>query len=604
MDFLSFCKGKLEDIKPYEYPKVSNQESLKSELVKKEIKIQKLLEEIEEKKKENFKKLREKQELAAIQTRTQNVANELNFNEEQTRYNLIDNMLRNAGWTVNEDKKDSHDVKQEFLVKHQPTNSGEGYADYVLWDSDSDKPLAVIEAKKTSISADQGKTQAKIYADGIEKDFGVRPVILFTNGYEIFVWDDAPRSGSNSGYPSRKIYGYYDKDSLLRMIKKRDASTFCDTATNSGKPPLRGYQMEGIQRLKEAFDNKKRRGLLVQATGTGKTRVATSFSDVLFRAKQGKRILFLCDRRELRKQANNAYKTHLNDYPRLLLSSKTAQDKNKRIYFATYQAMAKSHERYNIGFFDLIIIDEAHRSIYFRYKYMIDYFDALVVGLTATPKQSIIKNTFEFFECNDGVPTHMYEYQDAIDNNPPFLAHFNVETVMTKRLAEGIKYSKMTVEEQQQVELFNQYPERIEFERRQMDKDVLNEPTSEMIMKNLMENGLRNPGGDNLGKTIVFARNHEHAKMLHRVFDKLYPQYGGEYCQIIDNYDPRAEQLIDDFKGVGTNKELTIAISVDMLDTGIDVPEILNLVFAKPIYSYVKFWQMIGRGTRLCEKVK
>ena len=229
---------------------------------------------------------------------------------------------------------------------------------------------------------------------------------------------------------------------------------------------------------------------------------------------------------------------------------------------------------------------------------MIDYFDALVVGLTATPKQSIIKNTFEFFECNDGVPTHMYEYQDAIDNNPPFLAHFNVETVMTKRLAEGIKYSKMTAEEQQQVELFNQYPERIEFERRQMDKDVLNEPTSEMIMKNLMENGLRNPGGDNLGKTIVFARNHEHAKMLHRVFDKLYPQYGGKYCQIIDNYDPRAEQLIDDFKGVGTNKELTIAISVDMLDTGIDVPEILNLVFAKPIYSYVKFWQMIGRGTR------
>ena len=318
---------------------------------------------------------------------------------------------------------------------------------------------------------------------------------------------------------------------------------------------------------------------------------------------KGKRILFLCDRRELRKQANNAYKTHLNDYPRLLLSSKTAQDKNKRIYFATYQAMAKSHERYNIGFFDLIIIDEAHRSIYFRYKYMIDYFDALVVGLTATPKQSILKNTFEFFECGDGVPTHMYEYQDAIDNNPPFLAHFNVETVMTKRLAEGIKYSKMTVEEQQQVELFNQYPERIEFERRQMDKDVLNEPTSEMIMKNLMENGLRNPGGDNLGKTIVFARNHEHAKMLHRVFDKLYPQYGGKYCQIIDNYDPRAEQLIDDFKGVGTNKELTIAISVDMLDTGIDVPEILNLVFAKPIYSYVKFWQMIGRGTRLCPEL-
>lgn len=600
---LSFNNGVIEDLKPFELPNKTGQESQKSELVKKEIQIQKLLEEIEEVKKENFKKKRKAQEIAAIRTRTKKVANELNYNEEQTRHNLIDNMLRNAGWTVNADKKDSDDVKQEFLVKHQPTNSGEGFADYVLWDTDADKPIAVIEAKKTAIGAEQGKTQAKIYADGLEQDYGIRPVIIYTNGYDIYVWDDAPRSGSETGYPSRKIYGYYDKDSLMRMIAKRNASAFCDTSTNPGKPPLRDYQIEGIQRLKEAFDNKKRRGLLVQATGTGKTRVATSFSDVLFRANQGKRILFLCDRRELRKQANNTYKTHLNDYPRLILSARTAEDKNKRIYFATYQAMAKSHEKYNIGFFDLIIIDEAHRSIYFRYKYMIDYFDALVVGLTATPKQSIIKNTFEFFQCSDGVPTHWYEYQEAIDHEPPYLAHFNVETVMTKRLTEGIKYSQMTEAEKQQVELFNQYPEHIEFERRQMDSDVINEPTSEMIMKNLMDKGLRNPGGDNLGKTIVFARNHEHAKMLHKVFDKLYPQYGGKYCQIIDNYDPRAEQLIDDFKGVGTNKELTIAISVDMLDTGIDVPEILNLVFAKPIYSYVKFWQMIGRGTRLCDKI-
>ena len=601
--YLSFQEGKLEDVSPFIIPNKINQESHKSELVKKEIQIQKLLEEIEKVRKENFKKKREAQEIAAIRTRTKKVANQLNFNEEQTRYNLIDNMLRGAGWSVNDDKKDSRDIKQEFLVQHQPTNSGDGYADYILWDDDTDKPLAVIEAKKTAIGAEQGKTQAKIYADGIEKDYDVRPIIIYTNGYDIYVWDDAPRSGSDLGYPSRKIYGYYDKDSLKRMIAKRNASSFCDTSTNPGKPPLRDYQIEGIQRLKETFDNKNRRGLLVQATGTGKTRVATSFSDVLFRANQGKRILFLCDRRELRKQANNTYKTHLKDYPRLILSAKTAQDKNKRIYFATYQAMAKSHEKYNIGFFDLIIIDEAHRSIYFRYKYMIDYFDSLVIGLTATPKQSINKNTFEFFGCGDGVPTHWYEYQEAIDHQPPYLAHFNVETVMTKFLEDGIKYSQMTEEEKEQVELFNQFPEHIEFERRQMDSDVLNEPTSEMIMKNLMENGLRNPGGDNLGKTIVFARNHEHAKMLHKVFDKLYPQYGGKYCQIIDNYDPRAEQLIEDFKGIGTNLELTIAISVDMLDTGIDIPEILNLVFAKPIYSYTKFWQMIGRGTRLCPKI-
>ena len=589
---LSFNGGKLAEINPFIIPEKIDQDLQSQKLAEKEIEIQKLLKEIEEKRKEAFQAKKDKEHYLQVLSRSQSVASELEYNEEQTRHHLIDSMLRSAKWDVRKDKEDSDEVKQEFPVKHQPTQTGDGFVDYVLWDHETGKPLAVIEAKKTSVSAKIGQTQAKHYADGIEKEYGFRPVIFFTNGYDTYIWDDA------RGYPERKIYGFYNVESLRYLIKKRNSSSFQDT--ESGDIANRGYQLEGIQRLKEAFDQKKRRGLLVQATGTGKTRVAISFSEVLLKSQQGKRILFLCDRRELRKQAHNAYKEHLPDYPRLILSSKTSEDRNKRIYFSTYPALMKSYEKFDVGFFDLIIADESHRSIYHRYRHLIDYFDALVVGLTATPKKSISRNTFQLFHCDKNDPTHLYTYQEAIDHEPPYLTKYFVQGRRTKFQREGIKYSKMNERQREQLEEQEDFPEIVEHELKEVDSKIFNKDTSRTVIRNLMENGQRNQQGTHVGKTIIFARNHKHAVVLHEVFNELYPQYGGKFCQIIDNYDPRAEQLIDDFKGNGSNKDLTIAISVDMLDTGIDVPEIVNLVFAKPVYSYVKFWQMIGRGTRLC----
>jgi type I restriction enzyme R subunit len=592
---LSFYGGDISDINNFLMPDEIDEEKSKVDSANQEVKIQKLLAELEEQRKEAYKQKRSKDHYKQILSRAKETANQLQFNEEQTRFHLIDSLLISAGWEVKKNKENSDSVKQEFLVKHQPTKSGDGYVDYVLWDNETDKPLAVIEAKKTAVSAKIGQTQAKHYADGIEKDYGIRPVIFFTNGYETYIWDDA------RGYPERKIFGFYNKESLVYLKKKRESGRLQDVDTNL-KITDRGYQLEGIQRLKETFDQKKRRGLLVQATGTGKTRVAISFSEVLLKAQQGKRILFLCDRRELRKQAHNAYKEFLPDYPRVIITSRTARDRDKRIYFSTYPAMMRAYENFDIGFFDLVIADESHRSIYNRYRHLIEYFDALLIGLTATPKKSISHNTFQLFHCDKEDPTHLYTYQEAIQHEPPYLCQFFVQEHRSEFHQKGIKYSQMSKEQQEQLEEQEEYPEQIEHELAEVDRKIYNKDTARIVIRNLMEHGQRDESGINVGKTIIFARNHKHAVTLHEMFNELYPQYGGKFCKIIDNYDPRAEQLIDDFKGLGSD-EITIAISVDMLDTGIDVPEIVNLVFAKPVYSYVKFWQMIGRGTRLCPEI-
>jgi type I restriction enzyme, R subunit len=593
---LTLYNSDITEIPKFSVPAYSNETKKLERSAQTEVKIQGLLKELQKQRDELYSTKKEKNHYQQLLTRAKRVANTLKFNEEQTRFNIIDNMLNSAGWDVKPDKGDSTTVKQELLVKHQPTPSGDGYIDYVLWDDETDKPLAVIEAKKTSVSPRLGQTQAKLYADGLEKDYGCRPVIFFTNGYELFIWDDA------RNYPERRIYGYYSIESLRYLIKKRQANNFQKIETNINITN-RGYQLEGIQRLKEEFDRKKRRCLLVQATGTGKTRVAISFSEVLLKAEQGKRILFLCDRRELRKQAYNAFKEFLQDYPRVTVSSKTAHEKDKRIYFSTYPAMIKVYENFDVGFFDLIIADESHRSIYNRYRYLIEYFDALVVGLTATPKKSILHNTFQLFHCEKENPTHLYTYQEAIEHEPPYLSRFFVQEHRTEFHRRGIKYSEMSNEQQEQLESQEEYPELVEHEPAEVDRKIYNKDTARVVIRNIMEHGQRDKNGSQIGKTIVFARNHKHAVVLHDIFNELYPQFGGKFCQIIDNYDPRAEQLIDDFKGLGSNDNLTIAISVDMLDTGIDVPEIVNLVFAKPVYSYVKFWQMIGRGTRLCDKI-
>lgn len=529
-------------------------------------------------------------ELAEAKRHAQQSADVLGFDEPTTRKRLIDMMLLDVGWDVS--NRDL--VRTEEPVKHQPTPSGDGNADYVLLGDDG-IPLAVVEAKKTAESAEKGRQQAKCYADGFEKMHGLRPVIYYTNGYDVTIWNDA------EGEPPRRVYGYHSKDSLVYMSSRRQDRLPANQVAPDPRIAERMYQLEAIKRVIERFGAKHRKALVVQATGTGKTRVAISICEALIRAGWVRRVLFLCDRRELRRQANNVFQQFLPGEPRTYINANTSADQENRIYLATYPAMMQCYESFDVGFFDLIIADESHRSIYNRYRDLFLYFDALQVGLTATPIQHIGKNTFDLFECENENPTAFYRYEDAINHIPPYLAPFKVKTVTTGFLTRGIKYSQMSQEQREQLEQQEREPEAIEFEQHQVDKQIFNKDTNRKIIQNLMENGIRDASGSLVGKSIIFARSHDHAILLQKVFDELYPQYGGRVCRVIDNYEPRAEALIDDFKE--PNSDLRIAVSVDMLDTGIDVPEIVNLVFAKPVFSYVKFWQMIGRGTRLCQNL-
>jgi len=521
----------------------------------------------------------------------------LEFDEATTRRRLIDTMLLAAGWDVDPEGRCTAQVGQEVEVDGQPTDTCRGYVDYVLWDDETEKPLAVIEAKKTAKSAEEGRTQAKLYADALERKHGQRPVIFYTNGFETTIWNDHP----DENEPPRQVYGFYAKDSLRYLLFKR--GTRQPAASIQPDPVIAGrmYQIEAVKRIIERFAAKHRKALVVQATGTGKTRVAVSLAAALTSANWAKRVLFLCDRRELRKQASNAFKDHLSSLPYTIVSADTAQDRECRIYLATYPAMSKIFETFDVGFFDLIIADESHRSIYNRYGDLFLYFDALQVGLTATPVSYISRDTYKLFGCEDQDPTAHYSFNDAINHVPPYLVPFKVDQVTTAFQRGGIKYSEMPDDQRRQLEEDEVEPEKIEYNPHQIDKQIFNRDTNRIILRNLMEHGIKVKGGQQIGKSIIFARNHNHAVLLQNLFDEMYPQYGGKFCRVIDNYDPRAEDLIDDFKGLGTNPDLTIAVSVDMLDTGIDVPEVVNLVFAKPVYSKVKFWQMIGRGTRLCE---
>lgn len=537
-------------------------------------------------------------ELQAAQAHGQHAADTLAFNEETTRRRLIDSLLLAAGWNVGAEGASTEQVGQECEVLHQPVPSGKGKCDYVLW-GDNGKPVGVIETKKTAVDAGAGRTQAKCYADGLEKMYGQRPAIFYTNGHDLWLWNDDKRADE----PPRKLFGFYSPDSLEYLhFQRANREPLTKAAPN---PAIAGrlYQVEAIKRVAERFAAKHRQSLVVQATGTGKTRVAVSLCELLLRAKWAKRILFLCDRKELRKQAHNVFKEHLPGEPRTYVTAATSQDRDKRIYLATYPAMMECYESFDVGFFDLIVADESHRSIYNRYRELFAHFDALQVGLTATPVEFIARNTYSIFGCEDRDPTAYFSFQDAIGSVPPYLVPFEVITHTTPFLRKGIKYSEMSDAQKQQLEEDEAVPAAVEFDQGEVDKAVFNKDTNRVILRNLMETGIRDATGTRVGKSIIFARNHNHAVLLQNLFDEMYPQYGGQFCRVIDSHDDRAEELIDDFKGEGKNKELTIAISVDMLDTGIDVPEIVNLVFAKPVYSYVKFWQMIGRGTRLCENL-
>ncbi|MBP9224588.1 MAG: DEAD/DEAH box helicase family protein [Verrucomicrobiales bacterium] len=604
---ISVDGGRLEQLPAFVPPNPEAEESkaeLKREkkavlqkLAEQEALMAKLLDDLEKARAKAEAAEKSEEEKRILLTQAQQAANALDFSEEETRFKLIDEQLRAAGWDVGPRGSTTGEVGQEIKVLHQPTNSGEGRADYVLY-AENGKPLAVIECKKTAEDSVRGKMQARYYADGLENMHGVRPVIFYTNGYEIYIWNDA------KGEPPRPLFGFYSRDSLeYEHFQTREREAVLGALHPRESIVDRLYQVEAVKRVSERFDQPRRKALLIQATGTGKTRVAIALCELMVRAKWAKRILFLCDRRELRKQAGDTFDEHLPDEPRVFVSSRTSEDRNKRIYLATYPAMMKCYQNFDVGFFDLIIADESHRSIYNRYRDLFRYFDAYQVGLTATPLKFVFRNTYKLFDCENEDPTFNYTYEEAINHDPSYLCPFRVIKHTTKFLREGIKYKNLP--KWQQEELDDQFDdaESIDYTREQVSKLVFNTDTDLRILRNLMENGIRNGEGSRIGKTIIFARNHQHAKLLVELFDKEFPQYGGDFCARIDNYEPRAEQLIDDFKSTDGSKNLTIAVSVDMLDTGIDVPSIVNLVFAKPVKSYAKFWQMTGRGTRLCKNL-
>lgn len=528
--------------------------------------------------------------VSEVKDRNEKITSSFNFNEDETRARIIDMDLRAAGWNVSLDESSTEEVGKEVDVTNQPTPTGNGRVDYVLWDDDG-KPLAVIEAKAAKHSAEKGREQAKIYADALETQYGQRPVIFYSNGYDIRILDDA------QGYNSRKLYGYYSKDSLQYLIKQRNLKKDLNQTPIDTNVAGRLYQMETISRVCERFSDKHRKSLIVQATGTGKTRVSIALAKRLLDAGWAKRVLFLCDRKELRKQASNAFNEFTNEPLYVVGKTKKELATNSRVFIATYPGMTRIFQKYDVGYFDLIVADESHRSIYNIYGDIFKYFDALEIGLTATPVEMVSRSTCQLFGCDFKLPTANYPLEQAIEEGN--LVPYKIVSFTTKFLREGIKKDNLTDEQIAQLEEQGIDPNELDFEAKQVDETVKNKDTNRLILRNLMDKGLRDVDGQLPGKTIVFARNIAHAELMAKLFGEMYPQLGSNFCRVIHSKYERAEELIDDFKSSEENS-VRIAISVDMLDTGIDVPECVNLVFAKPIKSKVKFWQMIGRGTRLC----
>lgn len=534
------------------------------------------------------------EKLTQVKTRNEQIVNSsFNFNEHETRKRIIDLDLRNAGWNVALDDESTEDVGKEVKVTDQPTTTGVGYVDYVLWDDDG-KPLAVIEAKRTRENIEKGRQQATLYANALEKQYGQRPVIFYSNGWDIKLLDDA------QGYNSRGLYGYYSKDSLQYLIKQRSLKKDLNKTPIDTAVAGRLYQMETITRVCERFSDKHRKALIVQATGTGKTRVSIALAKRMLDAGWAKRVLFLCDRKELRKQAGNAFSEHTKEPVHIVGKSAKNTAASARVFIATYPGMLRIMNTYDVGHFDLIVADESHRSIYNIYGDIFKYFDALEVGLTATPVEMVSRSTCDLFGCDYKMPTANYPLEDAIEQGN--LVPYKIVSYTTQFLREGIKKDNLTDEQIAQLEEQGIDPNELDFDAKQIDEAIKNKDTNRLILRNLMEKGLRDKDGQLPGKTIIFARNIAHAELLAQLFSELYPQHGANFCRVIHSKYERAEELIDDFKSSDENS-MRIAVSVDMLDTGIDVPECVNLVFAKPIKSKVKFWQMIGRGTRLCENL-
>lgn len=530
-------------------------------------------------------------EVAALRQAAAQQPDTHDYSEAETRDYFIDLLLKEAGWPLDQARD------REFEVSGMPNNQEKGYVDYVLWGDDG-KPLGLVEAKRTRRDSRVGQQQAKLYADCLERQFDQRPLIFYSNGYEHWLWDD-------TRYPPRQVQGFLKKAELELAIHRR--STRKSLAEAEIKPEIveRYYQTRAIRRIGEAFDkDNERKALLVMATGAGKTRTVIALCDLLMRCNWVKRTLFLADRVALVNQAINAFKKHLpSSSPVNLVKEKEAEG---RVFASTYPSMMTlideardGQRRFGVGHFDLVVIDEAHRSVFQKYRAIFDYFDSLLVGLTATPKDEVDRNTYSLFEVENGVPTDSYELAEAVRDG--FLVNYKGVSVPLKFQRQGISYDELSDEEKDQWDALEwdddgNVPNRVEAAA--VNKWLFNKDTVDKVLEHVMTRGIKVAGGDRLGKTIIFASNQSHAEYIAERFDANYPHLKGHFARVITFKTEYAQSLIDDFSQ--KDKAPHIAISVDMLDTGIDVPEVVNLVFFKLVRSKTKFWQMIGRGTRLC----
>ncbi|TVR38204.1 MAG: DUF4145 domain-containing protein [Cryomorphaceae bacterium] len=527
--------------------------------------------------------------------------------EQQTRKLYIDQSLKEVGWGQ---LREGYEL--EYEVKGMPASTnrtGIGYVDYVLW-GDNGKPLAVIEAKRTMADPRKGRHQAKLYADCLEASHGQRPIIFYTNGFETYLWDDR-------FYPERQVSGFFTKDELQRAIDRREDRLDLRQFTVNEEISGRYYQQEAVQRVAESFVRENpsgeltgaaRKALLVMATGSGKTRTAISIVDMLTKCRWAKRILFLADRNALVSQAKKRFGEFLPNLSSIDLT-KEKEDDSTRLVFSTYPTMMnridgmRNHDErfYSPGHFDVIIIDEAHRSVYQKYGAIFYYFDALLVGLTATPKTDIDRNTYGLFDIEDNNPTFAYELDQAV--NDQYLVPPKGIDVPLKFPREGIRYSDLSEREKGEYEekygdpTSGEVPDFIGGDA--LNNWLFNNDTVDKALQYLMEKGLKVEGGDKLGKTIIFARSHKHAVFIEERFNKNFPEYRGDFLRVIDNYESKAPDLLERFCDEYEDKDPQIAVSVDMMDTGVDAPRVVNLVFFKMVRSATKFWQMIGRGTRL-----
>ncbi|WP_211461994.1 DEAD/DEAH box helicase family protein [Collimonas silvisoli] len=513
------------------------------------------------------------------------------YSEAETRDYFIDLLLKEAGWDLIPAKN------FEVEVSGMPNTTGKGYVDYVLWGDDG-KPLALIEAKKTLRSPTVGQQQAKLYADCLERQYGQRPVIFYSNGYEHWIWDDA-------SYGPRRVQGFYKKDELELTIQRRASRKPLAQGVIDAGIVNRYYQTRAIRRIGASFEvDHQRKALVVMATGAGKTRTVIALADLLMRCNWAKRVLFLADRVALVNQAVGAFKKHLPDAsPVNLVTEKNTEG---RMYVSTYPTMmgliddtSDNQRRFGVGHFDLIIIDEAHRSVYQKYRAIFDYFDTLLVGLTATPKDEIDHNTYGLFDLESGVPTDAYGLDEAVADKhlvPP-----RAVSVPLKFQREGIKYDDLSEQEKEDWDALEwdedgNIPDAVDAAA--LNTWLFNIDTVDKVLAHLMSKGQKVAGGDRLGKTIIFAKNNDHAEFISDRFGINYPKDKGHFARVVTYKIGYAQTLIDDFSKKDSAPH--IAISVDMLDTGIDVPEAVNLVFFKIVRSKTKFWQMVGRGTRLC----